>query len=288
VAPYMACIICKSDQEKKAFFYKSTQYYKCKGCGLIRTLPFPSNDELIVHYQRGFDADNYSILSANKDVYTHIYKQYLNIIKGTIELRGKKILDIGCFTGDFLDMAKNEGALTFGVELQDVAAAIANEKHSGRILNCDVNNAVFKEKFDIITAFGLIEHIKKPEGLLRLAYSNLVEGGLLVLQTPNSGSLSARLLGKYWPPYTPVEHIHHFSSSNIKLFLKNFNFIDISVSPHFKQLSVEYVYAMLQTFGTEFYSLFTPIFNCLPRSVKKMILPFYGGEMIVLARTPVK
>lgn len=282
----MTCIICQSDKEKKVFYYKATQYYECMGCGLIRTLPFPSNADLVAHYKKGFESGNYFALHTKKEMYADIYKQYLELIKKKIDISGKKILDVGCFTGDFLDMAQDEGALTFGVEIQSEAAEIANKKHFGRVLNCSLDETFFSEKFDVVTAFGLIEHVQNPDALLRLASHNLADGGLLVIQTPNSGSFLARLLGKYWPPYTPIEHIHHFSKKNIEHFLKSFHFSDISVMPHYKKLSVEYVYEMLHTFGSEFRALIRPIFNRLPNVIKKRCFTFYVGEMIVLARAP--
>jgi len=280
----MSCIICKSCSEKKIFTYQSTDYYQCYVCGLIRTLPFPSENQIIEHYLRASKNGNYFNLAEKSEDYIPIYKKYIDLIKKKTSLKGKRILDVGCFTGEFLDLAQDEGAITFGIELQKEAYNIASKKHPERIINSNFNSAVFSEKFDIITMFGIIEHVVDPERLLDMVSKNILNGGILIIQTPNADSLLARVLGKYWPPFTPIEHIHYFSKKNIRMFLENFNFCDIEIKSHFKKLTIEYVYCMMRTFGKEFYILLTPIFRIFPRFIKKTFLYFYVGEMIIFAK----
>jgi SAM-dependent methyltransferase len=184
---------------------------------------------------------------------------------------------------DFLDLAKLEGALTYGIELQQDACNIACKKHGGRIQHCSFHEAVFDVQFDIITMFGVIEHLTHPEILIDMASMWLVEGGILIIETPNTGSFFAKLLQKYWPPYTPIEHIHYFSENNIRRLLEQYPLIRIETKRHFKKLSIDYVYGMLQTFGTEFHRMLSPLIKLTPDFLKSRRLPFYIGEMLVLA-----
>lgn len=281
----MSCIVCGSDRETKKFRYSAANFYECSECGLVRTLPFPTPDMIREHYRVKLETGNYRALLSNMEMYTDIYKGYIELLKARISpLQDKKILDVGCFTGDFLDLAQKEGAITWGIELQQEAFVIANRKHPGRILNCNFDEAVFKEKFDVVTLFGVIEHLTNPEVLLEKTAGWMTGNGLVIIQTPNTGSVFAKLLNKYWPPFAPVEHIHYFSERNIVMLLNKFNFTDIIIKPHVKKLSIEYVYSMLRNFGPEFQTLLTPFFTIMPASIRSSKMNFYAGEMLVSAR----
>ena len=52
-------------------------------------------------------------------------------------LEGTNILDIGCFTGEFLELIQSRGADVFGLELQTEAVAIANAKLPGKVYKAD-------------------------------------------------------------------------------------------------------------------------------------------------------
>ena len=156
----MSCIICSSSAEKRKFTYHSTDYYQCEVCGLIRALPFPSNKGLKEHYEKRFKNGNYTVINTNIGMYRGIYEKYIGLIrKSEGSLENKRVLDVGCFTGDFLNLAQKNGAITYGIELQESAARTAEKSHPGRIQNCSFTEASFPHTFDIITAFGVIEHL---------------------------------------------------------------------------------------------------------------------------------
>jgi len=282
------CPVCDDGQEYY-FHYAEYDYYRCSSCGLVSTLPVPTEAEIEAHYRRKFEQGNYSLLLRYRDEYRTVYKTFVNVLehglkkKGTT-LQGKRILDIGCFTGDLLLLLSEKGADVYGLELQSEAVALANDLLPGRIYQADVYGTSFpRMQFDIITFTGLIEHLVEPVKLVRRVYELLAPGGLALLQTPDSGSLPAKLLQKYWPPYMPVEHIHLFTRKSIAVLLEQNNFTGLAFKRHIKKLPLSYVYQMFQNFGPEFYRLLTPLYRVCPSRLKAMSLPFYGGEMIATA-----
>lgn len=280
----MSCIVCNSSNEKLIFTYKDVDFFKCKSCNLIRTFPFPTKNQIEDHYKKKFVSGNYEVLRKNIDFYQAIYQKYINLINSENgSLKNKKILDIGCFTGDFLSLVQDKGAIPYGVELQKDAFKIANKKFPNKIQNCFFEKAKFNFKFDIITMFGLIEHLTNPERLLMLVYSWLADDGIIIIQTPNTDSIFAKILKRYWPPYEPIEHIHYFSQKNIRMFLEKYKFNNIEVIPHYKKLSIDYVFCMLGNFGSEFQKIFSPIYKILPKYIRSKKLSFYVGEMICIA-----
>jgi len=280
----MSCIICKAKSEKLKFEYQGAFFKKCTICGLVRTLPFPPKLKIINHYRDKFKKGNYKTLLAHMNSYSYVYKGFIRLLKRRIgNLSGKRILDVGCFTADFLDLAKKDGAVVYGIELQKEAYEIARKKHGNKIKNCSFEKASFKWKFDIITMFGLIEHTVHPDALIESAVRWLKKDGILIIQTPNTRSILAKILGKFWPPYVPIEHIHYFSDLNIKKFLRRYGFSNIKCTPHIKFLTLQYLYDMLETFGSEFRWMIRPFLNCMPQKFHKLKIPLYGGEMLVTA-----
>ncbi|WP_333656434.1 class I SAM-dependent methyltransferase [Dissulfurispira sp.] len=214
-----------------------------------------------------------------------VVKEYL-YLQGK-DIRGASILDIGCFTGEFIYLMSHEGADVFGIELQDEAVEIANERLPGKILKANImNNDIIlpRNQFDIITLLGIIEHVIDPVCLLKKAAELVKPGGLLMIQTPDSASFLARTMGRYWPPYTPIEHIHIFSRRSVSMVLKNLGCKDITIKRHTKKLSLSYVYSMLKVFGPEIYRFVRPFYKIMPDVMTNVRLPFYAGEVILLAR----
>ncbi|MDD5687508.1 MAG: class I SAM-dependent methyltransferase [Elusimicrobia bacterium] len=282
------CKICNKNQ-KFIFEYHKYVYCRCVNCGLVSTYPLPDDITIETHYAKKFIEGNYQLLREYSDQYIFIYKGFVNVLeselrKHGLKLPGLSVLDVGCFTGEFLYLLRERGADVYGLELQTEAVEIANEKLSGRVLKADVYENIFpKKQFDIITLLGVVEHVLDPAKLLNRSSELLKPGGILLIQTPNSASLFAKIMGKLWPPFAPVEHIHIFTKKSIKLKLKELGFENISFNMHIKKLPVSYVFTMLQNFGPEFYRIFKPIYKCLPKYITDISLPFFIGEMIVKA-----
>ncbi|MBI4697985.1 MAG: class I SAM-dependent methyltransferase [Nitrospirae bacterium] len=285
------CQVCKRLQ-KHYFDYANYHYCRCPYCGLVSTLPIPERTEIERHYEKRFNTGNYSLLSSYRKEYRQVYLDFVGALNSRLwscgkTLRGQKILDIGCFTGDLLLLLQEKGADVYGIELQPDAVAIANTMLPGRIFMSDVYEDNFpQEQYDIITLTGVIEHLIDPVGLIQRVFELLTPGGFILLQTPNSGSFIARIMGKYWPPYAPVEHIHLFSRRSMRMVLEKSGFRDVVFKRHMKKLPIAYVYQMLNNFGPEFHRLLAPLYNLCSSRIKGKSFIFYAGEMIATAVKP--
>jgi len=279
------CVVCNANSWRGVFTRLGYNFIKCTNCRLIRMESIPSLEDISRHYNKKFVNGNYELARRYDSDYKMIYSQFLDfILPYTRCLQGRNLLDIGCYTGQFLDVALQSGFVTYGVEYQNEAAQIANKQHGGRVYSGSIEGYTRPSNiyFDIVTASGVIEHVCMPDRLIEIASNLLKQGGLFVIQTPNTDSIPARLLGKYWPPFAPIEHIFYFSSRNIRTLLERYGFRVIKVKSHWKRLPVGYVYNNLQSFGPECYKIMSNIMPLLPSSVLSWRLPFYGGEMILI------
>jgi len=285
----VVCKICGGSN--LSYFSKGkTNYSRCKDCLSISMQPEPSNTDIENHYKKKFIDGNYELLRRYDEEYRDIYGGFIKKIKNVINADNKilfnmKVLDVGCFTGDFLHLASKEGCDVTGYELQKEAVEIANQKLPGKIHEIDVyNNNIKTEYFDIVCLFGIVEHVLDPQKLIKRSYELLKPNGYLFVQTPNSASFLSRALGKYWPPISPIEHIHIFSKSSLMQTVNNEKFSVVDFENHWKSLPIQYVYENLSNFGPEIKSIIKPFYWLLPNFIKNLSLPFYGGEMIMAAK----
>lgn len=114
------------------------------------------------------------------------------------------LLDIGSNTGGLLDHAKSFGCVTYGIEYSKSAKAIAMSKGHNMV---EYENIEGAKKFDIITAFDVVEHLYDVNGFLDLCYGALSKNGKLILLTGNINSLPAKLCKGKWWYLSAAEHI---------------------------------------------------------------------------------
>jgi SAM-dependent methyltransferase len=281
-----SCPVCERTCWKREFRRLGWDYVRCSACGLRRLDPVPSEEELAAHYERRAAAGNYELRKASER--DAGLAQVLRFAERT-GAHGGRLFDVGCFDGGLLDAAATRGWEGWGLELQGEASKEAERRHPGRIFQTTVE--AFEPPagltVDLVTAVGLIEHLRDPRTLFSLTTSMLRPGGILVIQTPNQDSLPAKLLGRYWPPIAPPEHTFYFGSSTLAEMCRRERYDVVAVRAHVKRLRVGYVYEQFEHFGPEFHRFLRPIVRRLPRRVLDARLPLYGGEMLVAARRAV-
>ncbi|HTY03046.1 MAG TPA: class I SAM-dependent methyltransferase [Rhodocyclaceae bacterium] len=118
------------------------------------------------------------------------------------------VLDVGCFDGRFLGSLGS--AKRYGIEISDSAAAVAAQR-GVTILGHDFEDIDTTLRFDVITAFDVIEHAEDPRAFLESLNQRLLPGGLLVVSTGDLDAWSWRMAGsRYWYCAIP-EHISFVS-----------------------------------------------------------------------------
>jgi 2-polyprenyl-3-methyl-5-hydroxy-6-metoxy-1,4-benzoquinol methylase len=140
------------------------------------------------------------------------------------DVKGKKILDIGCSQGVFGKILKDRGAIVTGCDISSQHIDIARMSLD-RAFVFDVENddfSVFDDDFDFIIASELIEHLFLPKKFLINIKSIMSDNTKLIITTPNFLMWSHRikmLFGKF--AYTEdgfmdEGHIHFFTHNLLK------------------------------------------------------------------------
>ncbi len=112
---------------------------------------------------------------------------------GALEFGDRKLLDIGCGRGDWLQLLEESGIPAYGIDLDERSVAQALERkldvtHGDAIAHLAGLPA---RSLAAVTAFHVVEHIGVDNiiTLLDSAFRCLMPGGLLILETPNPENL---------------------------------------------------------------------------------------------------
>ncbi len=193
---------------------------QCLACGVVF---LDSNQEIkkLDEYYSSFDvwknrlADDEEIRLAAKDSKQRlglIFK-YLNRPVGELRL-----LDVGAREGFFVSEANKFGFNAIGIDpnKQEVARA---QKRGIHLIEGAVEESHFEgEKFDLITIFHVLEHLKNPRDVLVKLKDNLNSDGLLVIEVPNIKSYLAQKHGLSWK-FISLEHLFYFSPETLTSLL---------------------------------------------------------------------
>lgn len=188
---------------------------------MLITHPQPSLEKLPSYYE---SVDYISHTDGNKSVFEKMYQFVKGIaLKNKLKLINTqsskgRILDIGAGVGDFLQVAKNYGWQTIGIEPSAKAKTIAKSKGVSFVEDL---SKLENNSFDIITMWHVLEHVPDLENQIKELKRLLKPNGTVIIAVPNFKSHDALHYGKYWAAYDVPIHLWHFSKTAIKkLFAK--------------------------------------------------------------------
>ena len=207
---------------------------QCQSCGFKYTNPRPEEQSLGAYYQ----SEEYVSHSNTKKGfinYTYqIVRKYTLLKK--LQLLSKyyktgKVLDIGCGTGEFLNVCKQAKWYTTGIEPSPDARNMAIKNYNLNILEESEIKNLPSESFDVITMWHVLEHVPKLneriEDLKRLIKPN----GIIIIAVPNCNSLDAKIYKENWAAYDVPRHLYHFIPKDIELLFKKHDLKMFKVLP---------------------------------------------------------
>jgi hypothetical protein len=100
-------------------------------------------------------------------------------------------------------------------------------------------------RFDVITLWDVIEHMTDPKSAVRHVHDLLSNNGLIAINTVDSGSVPAKLLGKYWHLVVPPEHLEYFSRKSLVRLLEDAGFEVLVAHRITKRFSFAYIFTTL-------------------------------------------
>ena len=188
--------------------------FECSVCGLGFLNPRPAWRELQSYYSAHYAAyrPSHGAQASDEDV---IAKALSDGRFRHIPLpEGKRLLDVGCGGGYFLRICSKLGAKVQGVEPSKIAAEKARRQGLS-VFNGMLDHFASAQRFDIITANQVLEHVPDPVFTLRKMKNLLAPGGMIWLAVPNGDCVWARKLGWHWDGADLPFHLLHFGPRSL-------------------------------------------------------------------------
>jgi 2-polyprenyl-3-methyl-5-hydroxy-6-metoxy-1,4-benzoquinol methylase len=232
------CNLCGENRFRIIEEDQRPQYViKCLHCGLIFVDPFPAVTDLSTHYDEEYYAEWLEAQSARR---LKMWRRRLEALER--RRRPGCLLDVGCATGTFLQLAQDGGWEVRGTEFSAYAAKYAGEHLKADIFCGELVDARYEEaSFDAVTFWHVLEHVTDPTRTLEEAHRILKPSGLLVIAVPNVNDLVMRatyriVKGKPLRLFTQGEreiHLFHFSADTLQAYLQKTGFDGVRIIPDY-------------------------------------------------------
>jgi 2-polyprenyl-3-methyl-5-hydroxy-6-metoxy-1,4-benzoquinol methylase len=208
---------------------------RCVKCGLEQLYPRPTASRLKNLYER-----YYNFGGEHDTLYTRLRERFFSsplhrmwaFLDGDISFYTRKgtgrLLDIGCNEGRGLAIYAQNGFTVEGLELNDMAAAVARKKGFA-VHSATLDQFVPDALFDVAVLSNVLEHSLDPSQMLRDVRRILKPEGQVWISCPNHHSWLRSLFGKYWINWHIPFHIVHFSSETLERTLRQTRFTNTQI-----------------------------------------------------------
>lgn len=240
-------------------------YGRCNQCAAVFQTPMPDAGQIATFYPDDYEQYQPERPKKLKNLekgalkavfgYRHLEVPGIYLLAGQLLGRfkysntppfrsGRQALDIGCGNGKFLIKLQALGWEVQGVEFN--AGAVEVCRASGlNVFHGDLHAAGFAdERFDMVSARHLIEHLPDPNHFMAEVARILKPGGYLYIRTPSSKALGRKIFGKYWFPNEVPRHLVLFSPENLALLARRHGLekgqVRLQTSPKFFLNSFDY------------------------------------------------
>lgn len=205
---------------------------------MLETFPRPKEEELSGYYE----SDDYISHTDSKEtiidklyqiVKKHALANKLKLIN-SFKTEDKNLLDIGCGTGDFLLICKDNGWKVTGVEPNEKAKITSENKLVGKSeseIYSEISQLNKEAQFDIITLWHVLEHVPNLEAYFSGLKKLLKPNGVLIVAVPNFKSYDANYYKQFWAAFDVPRHLWHFSKKSIQLLFAKHEMSVVNILP---------------------------------------------------------
>ena len=186
---------------------------------------FPVNSEIPcfspgnMHNNEFFDAKIFSLFekTANKHFWFHGRKSLIYNFMKRFFTKNINMLEIGSGVGDVAGYLSKK---SIDIEIADIyldVLKMSKEKYGFPCYQLDIEHLPFKEHYDTIGIFDVLEHINQEQNVLENIHGALKKDGLLIITVPAFG-----FLWSYWD--TVNKHKRRYTKNMLKKRLENAGF----------------------------------------------------------------
>ena len=195
-------------------------YVQCPTCGLIWVSPQLTDNAVAEIYASGFKSKQQA---HERPTNFLAYRSRLRRLAPYRQF--SRLLDVGCFTGNFLLAAQADGWHNVeGTEVSAPAVEFARTVHGLTVHEGDLGSLNLPlAAYDAVTLSDVIEHVSNPLKTIQRAYQLLRSGGILYIDTPHVTSIPYFVLKQRWNVFFPW-HRMLFTERSMRIALTQAGF----------------------------------------------------------------
>ena len=154
------CLWCGSRTRSALMFEKGTmKVHRCR-CGFVWNARQPKEDTLEAFYKNSPAMSQWAtIKTGDEKKQKEKFDRAINFLASN---KVKSILDIGCGTGKFLELLKQQmpNAKELGIDTHQESLSVAQQ--AGLNVRLGALGDIEPSKYDAISLWGTLEHLKNP------------------------------------------------------------------------------------------------------------------------------
>jgi len=241
----MSCPLCNASSEL-AFIAKGVDVLDCTSCG-HRFAALAADEQHVAsvyadEYFTGGGA-GYTDYAGEGEMLRRRGRDYA--AKLARHTKPGRMLDVGAAAGYILEGFMNEGWSGIGVEPNSAMATLAQERGID-VRQGSLESFASDERFDLVSMIQVAAHFYDPRTAFDKAFALLNPGGLLLVETWDRGSISARVFGKNWHEYSPPSVLNWWTKDGLTTFLSHIGFTRVDGGRPSKRISGGHVRSLLK------------------------------------------
>ena len=210
---------------------------QCKNCGLVYLEIKKDKKEIELFYSSSeYRKDaTMPVQSAEEHFYDkvtqHDTENRIEFISNNIDIRDKRILEIGSASGSLLEKIVEYGAReAIGIELDKEYSKFAQER-GFKVFTHSIEELNFKKEFDAVVSFHTLEHVHDPTAVIQAVYVALKPNGCFFGEVPNQNDWRIQIFNDEIVKrfhYDP-NHYYYYSPATLKNYLETCGFNKIQL-----------------------------------------------------------
>jgi SAM-dependent methyltransferase len=240
IEEFLECVLCGESRQQPLYHPRDARgrweyrVVRCPGCGFLYRNPNVRPERLGDLYA----GTGYSkfLTGSYADARQRRYRLTMAALAPVFEHgSGRRLLDFGCGTGLFLELAEECGFECYGVDLapDSIAQARSRLRTSKVFLGTPTSiPEIASGNFDVITMWSVLAHLPRPVDDLSMLRDLLSPDGVLVILTVNAGSLLVAGNGDRWSGFTK-NHLMFYSRETLPRLLARAGFAGVGFAPFY-------------------------------------------------------
>lgn len=270
------CPICGSDLITKGIELKDHkisqelfQLASCDDCGQLFTQNPPDELNSGAYYKSERYISHSNSTKGVINYLYHIVRVYMlrkkrKIIAGVSTSR--KLIDIGCGTGYFLNQMHSNGYTTKGVERSPEARRFCIDNFGLDVVSPEyLFDDLVQEKFELATMWHVLEHLYDPHKYLKAIHKILKDESYLFVAVPNYKSYDAEYYRQFWAGYDVPRHLWHFDAPTVTNLVEGVGFKLVSL--HRLPFDAYYVSLLSESYKGNRFFVFAGLLNGLKSQI---------------------